>query len=40
MLHTLSLEFAVLGMDLNEYDKSKDHIDYKFVRWLAKEKVS
>ncbi|XP_031556293.1 kynurenine--oxoglutarate transaminase 3-like [Actinia tenebrosa] len=26
------------GVDLNEYDKSDDPVDYKFIRWLAKEK--
>ena len=27
-------------MNFDEYDKSDDPHDYKFVRWLTKEKVS
>ncbi|KXJ11237.1 kynurenine--oxoglutarate transaminase 3 [Exaiptasia diaphana] len=26
------------GVDLNEYDKSNDLLDFKFIRWLCKEK--
>ncbi|KAK3730026.1 hypothetical protein QZH41_009542 [Actinostola sp. cb2023] len=27
------------GVDLNEYDKSDDVLDFKFIRWLVKEKA-
>ena len=39
LIYKLKSLFFLPDVNFDEYDKSDDPPDYKFVRWLTKEKV-
>ena len=39
LINVLTVHYCITDVNFDDYDKSDDPQDYKFVRWLTKEKV-